>query len=287
MLLVLLALCIVLITLDFRQGEGGPLEKAREISSAVVAPIQRGFTTVFRPVGEFIGSLDDLGELRSENQELEERVKELQSAESRYKSVLEENQQLTELLELDKSWAAMDSVTAQVTSRVPANYKWAYTIDKGSSSDIERNMAVIDEDGLVGKIVQVSAHQSTVLLLIDPDAAAGARITGVRDTGAVEGRGASEHLKMTLIGGDAHVNVDNVVVTSGLDGGIFPPGIPIGEVVEIAGEGSELEQEIKVEPFVDFTALDYVQVLLESGPNLEEDGSGGPKVAKSASGDDN
>jgi rod shape-determining protein MreC len=285
-LLVLLALCIVLITLDFRQGEGGPLEKAREISAAVVAPIQRGFTTVFRPVGEFIGSLDDLGELRSENQKLEEQLDELESAEARYRAILEENREISALLNIDASWAAMESATAQVTSRVPANYKWAYTIDKGTSSGIERNMAVIDEDGLVGKIVQVSSHQSTVLLLIDPDAAAGARIQGVRDTGAVEGRGASEHLKMSLIGGDARVNVDNIVVTSGLDGGIFPPGIPIGEVVEVGGEGSELEQEIKVTPFVDFTALDYVQVLLESGPNLEEDGSGQRQVAKQAEEDE-
>ena len=60
LLVVFVGLCIVLITLDFRQGEGGPLERAKDISAAIVDPIQRGFSTVFEPVGDFFSSLADV-----------------------------------------------------------------------------------------------------------------------------------------------------------------------------------------------------------------------------------
>src|SRR3990170_4639064 len=79
LLLIFLALSILIITLDFRQNEGGPLERAKDISATVVAPIQRGLTTVFRPVGEFFASIGELGGLRSTNQRLEA---ELEAAES-------------------------------------------------------------------------------------------------------------------------------------------------------------------------------------------------------------
>ena len=64
LLLVFLAMSVVLITLDFRQGEGGPLDTARDVVGSVVAPIQRGFTTVFRPIGDFFSSGMGGGNLR-------------------------------------------------------------------------------------------------------------------------------------------------------------------------------------------------------------------------------
>src|SRR5918998_5575678 len=79
LLLVFLVLAVVVITLDYRQGPGGPLQRVKDFSVTLVAPVQRGFTTVFRPVGNFFSSIGELGSLRSENSELEESLEQAEA----------------------------------------------------------------------------------------------------------------------------------------------------------------------------------------------------------------
>lgn len=270
LLLVFLAASVVLITLDFRQGEGGPLETVRDVAASIVAPIQRGFTTVFRPVGDFFSSLGDIGELREDNSEMRQRLDELEGDALRADELITENQVLRKELGLDEHWSTMETLHAVITSRVPDNYKWAVTIDKGSDDGVLKDMAVINSDGLVGRIVEVDPNESTVLLLIDPEAAAAARIKESRDTGTVQGHGPNQDLSMDFVPGEARVEENDLVITSGFDDGIFPPGVTIGSVSEVSGESSDLQQDISVEPAVDFNALEFVTILMESGPNLRD-----------------
>jgi rod shape-determining protein MreC len=269
LLLIFLALSVVVITLDYRQNPGGPLERAKDVSLAVVAPIQRGITAVVRPVGDFFSSLGDLSSLRSENERLEDELEQLRSEEERLEELAEQNQNLTDLLDLQRRYETLDPLTAEVIGRVPSNFTWAVWIDKGRADGIRPDMAVINLDGLVGKVVQADSHTATVLLLIDPRAGAGARIERSRDTGVVTGNGVGEDLSLELIDPGADVDRFDRVETSGYSGGIFPPGIPIGVVVSVAGEGPAVEQDIDIEPYVEFTSVDFVQVLLQSGPRLE------------------
>jgi rod shape-determining protein MreC len=106
--------------------------------------------------------------------------------------------------------------------------------------------------------------------LIDPDAAAGARVEDARDTGVVRGNGAAEYLSLEFVAADADVSVGNEIITSGYDGGVFPPGIPIGVVAEVAPQDAGLEREVEVEAAVDFPALDFVTVLLETGSRVKQ-----------------
>lgn len=271
LLLVFLALSIVVITLDFRQTGEGPLERAKDVSSAIVTPIQRGLTAVFTPVGNFFSSISELSNLRAENAELRNRVEAAEQRIGEAESILEENRRLLALQDLDESYPTMDRVAARVIGRPPANYKWAVTIDKGREDGIKTNMAVIDPDGLVGKIIRVDADTATVLLLIDPQAGAKARVSGSGYTGGIEGNGASESLTLAFIDTQAEVEVGDEVVSAGYDDGVFPPNIPIGTIAEVENQEAALEQNIQVEPFVDFTALDFVEVIVESGKQDREE----------------
>jgi rod shape-determining protein MreC len=263
LLLVFLALSILVITLDFRQGSNGPLERAKDISAAIVRPIQRGFTAVFRPVGDFFSALGEMSELQSKNDELEQAVEELESQIKRAEALEEENVRLRDLLELDEPWFEVNKVTAEVTGRAPGNYQWAVTIDRGSADGIEVDMPVIDADGLVGKIARVEESFSTVLMLIDPQGAASARVLGCCDAGLVEGNGTNQDLTMRLVGTNSRVAVGSKVVTSSYPEGLFPPGIPIGVVSHVGGDVRQVEQQLEVSPYAEFTSLDVVSVLLE------------------------
>jgi rod shape-determining protein MreC len=268
LLLIFLALSIVLITLDFRQNEGGPLERLKDISSAVVAPIQRGLAAVARPVGDFFSAIGDIGELRDENERLTEELEQAQTEIDEAEAVKDQLQRLTALNDLDDPWVTMEKLTAEVIARSSSNYRWAYIINKGRSDGVRPDMAVIDSDGLVGKVLSVSSHEATIIVLIDPESSVTARVADERDTGSLRGNGANEPLDLQLISPESDVDEGDAVITAGYDRGIYPPGIPIGFVSEVGPEGAELEADVEVEPYVDFTKLDFVYVLLESGPRL-------------------
>src|SRR5687767_15923439 len=90
LLIAFLALSIVVITLDFRQSPNGPLERGKDLATTIVAPLQRGFTAVTRPVGNFFSSLGELGRLRSENSRLRTEVSEMEGRVTEALSLAEE-----------------------------------------------------------------------------------------------------------------------------------------------------------------------------------------------------
>lgn len=280
------ALCLLIITLDFRQSRLGPLERVRDFATTMVNPLQRGFATAVRPVDDFFSSISELRDLRTRNSELEQRLERTIARSGWSKTLARENRRLHQSLKLQKSYPTMKVVTAQVIGSTPSNYRWAVQIDKGRSGGIRPDMAVVVPDGLVGKVVQATRSSATVLLLTDPGAAAGARIVQAGVTGLIAGEGSSNNLSLNLIGNSSKVGVGDRVVTSSYNRGIFPPGIPIGTVVEVGADNRLLEKEIEVEPAVNFTDLDFVDVLVESGP-LERRGAkrsaGGSKPSTAGS----
>jgi len=269
LLLAFVALSIAVVTLDFRQNSGGPIKRARDVTVTVVAPIQRGFTTVTRPVGSFFSSLAELTNLRGENERLKALLAQAETDADGLPQIEAENEELRRDLELKKSWRTMDSVLAPVISNSPSNYKWALVIGKGKRQGIRVDNAVMNSEGLVGKIIRVDRNYSTVLLLVDPAAAATARVGDLGDSGLVEGNGGGERLTLSSIDVTSDVSVGDEVVTLGRDQGIFPPGIEIGFVAEVGGSAAALERLITVEPSVDFKSLQFVTVLLETGDELQ------------------
>ncbi len=269
LLFAFLALSIVVITLDFRQSPDGPLERAKDLSNAIVAPLQRGFTAVTRPVGNFFSSVGELGQLQTENSRLNAELEVAETELTEALSLAEENESLRELLYLNESWATMEREAASVIGFAPANYKWAIFIDKGRADGIRADMSVVNTDGLVGKVIRTRSSTATVLLLIDPQASARARVEGAEGRGVISGNGGDETLSLGYVDTDAEVSVGDDVLTAGYDRGIFPPSIPIGEVTSVTTGGGATEQEIAVRPWVDFSSLDFVMVLLESGARLQ------------------
>ena len=162
----------------------------------------------------------------------------------------------------------MERVTAQVIANTAANFNWTMTIDKGREDGIRVDMTVVDVDGLVGKVIRARDNEATVRLLVDPLAAVRARIEEADEVGTIRGHGGEVGLSLEFVDTDAEVDIGQDVVTAGYDDGIFPPSIPIGEVISATSEGGALDQDIQVQPWADFDSLEFVFVLLESGPRL-------------------
>jgi rod shape-determining protein MreC len=267
-LLVFLALSILIITLDFRGG-AGPLDRIRDFAGDIVAPIQRGLTTVTRPVGNFFSAIGDLANLREENRDLKEENEQLRAEIEEARNLTEENAELLENLELEEPWFAKEKVAAEVIADAPGNYRWAITINKGSEDGLREDMAVISPDGLVGKIIPpIQSDTATVLLMIDPNFAAVAVTEEEGVSGSVAGNGEGEPLALQRVEKGTPIDAGDRIVTSNMNGGIFPRNIPVGFISEIGGDERASLLDISIEPYVDFNDLNVVQVLLGTGDTL-------------------
>lgn len=261
-LAVLTLVSLVLISVDFRSAEGddgGTFGPVRRLASSVFGPVQEGLATVVRPVGHALGDLADVFSLRDENDRLREELAASQERRLSYEEVLQQNEELRELLAV-RDAAAFDVVAAQVIGRAPSNLEFSISLDVGTDDGVERDMAVINGDGLVGRVVQATASNSRVLLAIDPTFGAAARIAANREVGSVLGA-ASNPLVFEPIDPEAQAAIGLEVVTAARSNGLFPDGIPIGRITDTGEVEGLLNRRMEITPFVDFTRLDFVLVV--------------------------
>jgi rod shape-determining protein MreC len=276
-LAVLALVALVLITIDVRSGDDGLLQRTRGTATAALRPVQDGVGVLVRPVTGMFGRLPDLVAIRAENQRLRDEVAALADRRRSLVDLERENDELRALLDMQER-GRFDTVAARAVALAPSSFEWTITIDVGTEHGVARDMPVVNGDGLVGRVVQVTPTSARVLLAIDPSFSAAARTARTGEIGPIEGRG-GEPMVLRPLDPDADIVAGDEIVTSSYQGGVFPAGIPIGSVDDPGDPGARLTREITVRPFVDFTRLHHVLVVrsapvtpvppLEGTPGLE------------------
>lgn len=260
-LAVLLVAAVVVITLDFREGQGGPVGRLQDAAVAVFGPVQRATGAVLRPVGDFFGGVAQLGRLRGENRRLQSEVDGLRAQERSYQDVLRENERLRGALSMAKRCGCR-TVGATVVASSVSNFQWAVTIDAGAQQGITVDMAVIDASGLVGRVSRVAADYSTVLLISDPSSGVASSLARNKAPGILRGQGEQDLLFEPVRAG-TDVRPGDSVLTQGYQGGVFPTGLPIGGVARVDRASAEsLVAKVAVQPYADLAALDVVAVVV-------------------------
>jgi rod shape-determining protein MreC len=161
-----------------------------------------------------------------------------------------------------KSALPHDFVSAEVIGRDPSGWFKAIIINRGTDDGVEKGMPVIAPDGIVGQVVTASYDYSKVMLLVDRSSAVDGLIQHNRTRGVIEGE-TDEVCRFKYVVRKAEVRVGDTVVSSGLDG-LFPKGLRIGTVKEVTKDKPGIFQDVRVRPFVDFTRLEEVLVVVQS-----------------------
>jgi rod shape-determining protein MreC len=261
LLALLLVTSFTLLTVDYRSDGSSPLSGVRTAAATVFGPFERAAAAVVDPVRGALSALTGIGsdqdridELTKENAKLRQQVRTGDLARSRAA-------ELDKLLET-ASLGQYKVVPAQVVAIGPAQgFAWTVTIDAGSRDGIKADETVLSGDGLVGRVKSVGPFTATVLLAIDEESAVGARLEGNLEVGIVSGR-ARGLMDLALLDPQAKVAAGDRVVTYGSRASNpFVPGVPIGEVVSVRA-ASGLTRDATVRPYVDFTALDLVGVVV-------------------------
>jgi rod shape-determining protein MreC len=263
----LVSISLVTITIDYRQGDEGPLSTASEAALVILAPLQEAVSKVTRPVGNFFSTLIRLPSIRHERDILAERVTALEADLSTTQADLDRLAELEALFQVQSGLGPkVETRAAQVIGNSVSNFEWAIVIDQGTDAGITEDMPVISSGGLVGHVIRVGPSSSRVRLIIDPDSFVAGRLDISDQTGLLAGQG-TDDLRMGLVAPDVEVTPDERVLTAGyrLEGvaqSLYPPNVLIGTVSRVLDEDSATEKLVTVRPAVDFSSLSLVLVVL-------------------------
>ncbi|MCL4287137.1 MAG: rod shape-determining protein MreC, partial [Thermoleophilia bacterium] len=257
------------ISISISEADDGPLHSIQRGVSSVLSPVGEGASRALKPARDLIDWFDETWEARGENGELRGQVAELRTEVLAAETAAERAGYADELGELiDASGlGGYEPVDATVIGRSFSVWYESVRIDAGGSDGIDRNDSVITEDGLIGRVSQVTGGTSEVTLITDSSSAVTARVAGGGPEGLVSGVvGDPGRLDLSLIQGAKEVKDGDRLVTAGFttEGGLssrFPGDIPIGEVVETIPAEQEQREQVNVEPFADLADLTTVTVL--------------------------
>lgn len=280
LLLALLLASVTLITLDFHSRADSPVEPARRVLGEAFGPIESATATVIRPftaVPSWFRTKDSLSDeirdLEAENSDLRSQV----ATAGFDKNRLEEYDGLTQSAESLNRALVPARVVAYGSSQSFSN---TVTIDAGSAAGIGPDMTVINNDGLVGRVLRVTRTTATVLLIIDTESIVGGRVGSSMEIGFVHGNGSLEddELELRLVDDAVIPARHDTVVTWGSSEGPYQRGVPVGRVTDVYSSLRESSQWAVIEPFVNFSALDVVGVMVPTGTTsdravIEADGA--------------
>ncbi|MGI6144540.1 MAG: rod shape-determining protein MreC [Clostridia bacterium] len=243
-------------------GETAAQPLGGKIIREITAPFQKGIMLITTSVQNVFGYFNDSKQLREQNKIMAEKIVRLEEQIYDLEAERLENQRLKNLLQYKEEKAEnYELVMGRVIARNHANWYEMLIVDQGSKQGIAPGMVVVNHDGLIGRIVSVTWNTAEVLLILDREGAVGARIFETRYTpGVAVGTSNSQYLQMIHLPHDLPIEPNQTVVTSGL-GGIYPPGIRIGKVIEVLPEPGGLMKTATLKPFVDFSRLEEVFII--------------------------
>ncbi|WP_073946714.1 rod shape-determining protein MreC [Streptomyces kebangsaanensis] len=264
LLVLLIAIAFALITVDIRGGENSPVDGARHAAATVFGPIENGMSAVVNPVGNAVSAVRDSGERHDRLAELEKENAALKAelgSDDRNRSRLN---QLNRMLKLAGEGQYGIKGAQVIAIGATQGFSWTITIDAGADDGIRRDMTVLNADGLVGRVTTVGPASATVLLANDPDFTVGTRMEGSDELGFASGQG-DRPLRVQLLNAKANVKKGDRLVTFGSQADRpFVPGVPIGAVSRVDPTGGDLTRTVYVTPYVSFTKLDVVGVVVRA-----------------------
>jgi len=261
-LLIFAAACVVLMILD----QNGRLIGIKGLILRPVLPVQSGLTSLAGSAQSVVNLFYDLGTLRQRNQDLQELADRLTVENVRLRDIEIEDANLRSLLNFRQSNPNFVMRGGQIVGRVVGrdpNFLKYLVIDLGSNQGIAAGMPVMSDVGLVGRIIEVNASSSKVLLITDPNSAVNVIVQGSRILGVLQGVDGSNPV-VNYLTQDAVISPGDIVLTSGL-GESLPKGLVIGQILSVRRRDYEMFQQAEVRPTVNFGRLELVLVITDFG----------------------
>jgi rod shape-determining protein MreC len=272
-LVLLVVACLMLISISISEAQDGPLHSVQSGVSTILSPVSEGASRVLKPARDLINWFDETWNARGENDRLNSQVADLRGQLLDTEDAAEKAGYADAVQKLVAAGGltGYTPVDASVVGRSFSLWYGTIKISAGQSDGVERNDAVITQDGLIGRVSEVTGSTSNVSLITDGSSAVTARVVGEGPEGLVGPVvGSPGKLDFSLIQGEKEVKDGDKLVTAGFttEAGLvsrYPADIPIGQVVETIPAQQQEREQVSVEPFADLADLNDVTVLTVGG----------------------
>lgn len=238
--------------------------------------ISSGVGTIISPLQKIIYSANDklknsfeffvnFKKVKEENDALTAQNAELENKLVEYNRLKEENDKLREVLNYANANQNYDYLGCNIIGYSGGNISNGYIIDKGTKDGVEKDMVIINSQGLVGKITRSEENFSILQTIVNENIAVAAMIESTREsTGIVKGINDGKNrnlISLTNLPINSEIKEGDVILTSGL-GRIYPKEIRIGEVVSVETDNVKVMKSAVVKPYVDFNKLEELFVII-------------------------
>jgi rod shape-determining protein MreC len=257
---------LIIMAFDAKDSNGKQ-KVVRVWTQTFASPIQTASSKATGATTDFFKQITSFNSTARENEELRKQLAAVQDQLRIANQQAAENDRLKSLLNL-KEQSQYQMVPARVIARDPSVWFNTITISCGSSSGVAVNMPVVTTTGIVGRVITVSPWASQVMLLTDEKAGAGAVVGQLGQSGAlgsIRGRQDLGLIEMRYVSGLEKVEVGDSVMTTGQDG-IYPPGLNVGQVVDVKNGTATQPHQIFIRPGALLDHLEEVAVLLYRPP---------------------
>jgi rod shape-determining protein MreC len=243
---------------------GGYLNPLFKVTLNPLITVQSWFSTRFMAVYDFITVPRDVNSLRQRNSDLEAENSQLRTQVIQLQQELSQAQAVNALVGFARQHPENQYVAASVIGRDPSPFMHYILIDAGTDNGLLHGMAVVTQQGLVGRIDAVTAGAARVQLITDPGSAVNIMLQSSQTEAVLTGSLTGD-LTLDMLPRDANVSVGDIVLTSGL-GGSYPQNIFIGQIQSVQNRENELFKTATVQPLVNFTDLKAVLVITNFNP---------------------
>lgn len=265
LILIIILIILLLIIFSFTLKEDRKLSKAESLLKDGLIYSEKIITYPFNYIKENIKEYKKLKDVNKNNNILETSIDRIDSIEAENIELRRQLETLKEELNINYTLSDYEYLNATVVSRNVGYWHNKITINKGTYNGVEKDMVVISSKGLIGKVIKTSTFTSDVRLITTSDTSNKISVhisNGDNNLyGLINSYDYNKNvLELEGISNTKDVNIGDYVYTSGL-GGVFPTGILIGIVEEIATDSYDLAKIIKVKPSADFNDINYVSIL--------------------------
>ena len=230
----------------------------------IATPFEWCGTTVANAVNGFVEVFAEYDELKKENEELRTQISEKEGEEYELSVLKEQNDWLKSYLDIKSYIPELATTDVTVIARESGNYSTVLTINKGNVHGIKKNMPVITPEGTFGYVSECGLDWAKVVSIIETSSAVSVYTERTATTGVVEGDTALRekgYCVMTYISSNSDIKVGDRIFTSG-NGGIYPAGLLIGEVIELSADETTRTLRAVIKPSVDFENSELITRLL-------------------------
>lgn len=256
--IVVLILFIVILNIP-RVRHSRPLNAIGSLASNISFPFKYVFSGIYENSTGGVRGFFGLRGAQKENEKLKSEISEYKAKVVLLDDLSRENEKLRGALSFRSRSFIPRLLAAEIIARSGSTWFNMIEINRGSADNVNADSAVINQEGLVGRVFEVSRFSSKVLLVTDPSSAVSVLDSETGDMGIAAGNSIGP-LKVQYMSATASVKEGDRIVTSGMSD-IFPKGVLVGTVRSVSKKDYDIFQKVSINPAVNFSRLDKVFVI--------------------------